>query len=180
MKLITLCLLAVMIVTNHQLEFDFGSKKNGNDWNIINDGVMGGLSKGNIQFTNNSLKFSGDVSLENNGGFSSLKSPFHSFDLSSAKKVEIKYRSVGHGIAVTLENSRQFYRPYYKLYLKETQGKWETLKVDIDEFKEYRLGRSIGRSVSTEILSSIRRIGFITSDKKEGSFEIEVDYLKFE
>ena len=40
------------------------------DWKVINDGVMGGLSKGNLEFTErNTMKFSGSLSLKNNGGF---------------------------------------------------------------------------------------------------------------
>ena len=41
----------------------------GQDWQVINDGVMGGLPKGTINFTDTSLVFQGSVSLENFGGF---------------------------------------------------------------------------------------------------------------
>ena len=60
------------------MTFDFGTKNSAasRDWRVINDGVMGGLSQGRALLTEESILFEGEISLENNGGFSSLKSPF--------------------------------------------------------------------------------------------------------
>ena len=49
------------------LEFDQGTK----GWQTVLDGVMGGLSTGRIaEGDGGTLRFSGELSLENNGGFS--------------------------------------------------------------------------------------------------------------
>ncbi|MEM1443591.1 MAG: CIA30 family protein, partial [Verrucomicrobiota bacterium] len=51
-------------------EFDEGENQ-GPDWSIVNDGVMGGLSKGKVEISKEGIMtFSGTLSLENNGGFS--------------------------------------------------------------------------------------------------------------
>ena len=51
--------------------YDFSKEVKPVGWLIINDGVMGGLSRGNISMDNESNGiFWGRVSLENNGGFS--------------------------------------------------------------------------------------------------------------
>lgn len=44
-------------------------------WTTVNDPVMGGLSTSSISFGNGGLVFSGVISLENNGGFASARSP---------------------------------------------------------------------------------------------------------
>ena len=45
------------------------------DWTVTNDGIMGGLSKGKLEFTErNTMKFSGSLSLKNNGGFTTVRS----------------------------------------------------------------------------------------------------------
>lgn len=44
-------------------------------WTTVNDPVMGGMSTSRIAFGNGGLVFSGDISLENNGGFASARSP---------------------------------------------------------------------------------------------------------
>ena len=43
-------------------------------WRSINDGVMGGLSSGGMRLEDGIAVFSGTLSLENNGGFSSVRS----------------------------------------------------------------------------------------------------------
>lgn len=42
-------------------------------WRSVNDGVMGGLSAGGMEQSDEGLKFVGRLSLENNGGFSSAR-----------------------------------------------------------------------------------------------------------
>ncbi|BDX35212.1 CIA30 family protein [Mycobacterium antarcticum] len=44
-------------------------------WTTVNDPVMGGQSTSRITFGDGGLVFSGDISLENNGGFASARSP---------------------------------------------------------------------------------------------------------
>lgn len=63
MKLILIIFLALISV-NKDIKFDFGAYKFGSDWNVIDDGVMGGLSKGKMEFTENTVKFYGKVSTE--------------------------------------------------------------------------------------------------------------------
>ena len=44
------------------------------NWNIVNDDVMGGISKSYLALNDeNNLIFSGNVSLKNNGGFASTR-----------------------------------------------------------------------------------------------------------
>ncbi len=161
-------------------KFDFGTGKAGNEWRVINDGVMGGLSKGQLNFTSNALTFKGRVSLENNGGFTSLKSPFSSYDFSKKTKFTIRYKLTGQKVAVTLEDSYRFYMPNYKLTLEKTSGTWKTLEVNMTQFKVYRMGEPMGGHVTKDILGQIKRVGFISGEKRAGQFELEVDYMKFE
>ncbi len=104
--LFTLILLVMGIKTALVIEYDFGKQGDTENWNIINDGVMGGLSKGHITTTDSTIMFYGTISLQNDGGFTSYKSPFGSYDLSEIQTISIRYRSTGQGIGLTLENDR--------------------------------------------------------------------------
>jgi len=43
-------------------------------WQAVNDGVMGGVSQGRFRITDaRTMEFSGNLSLENNGGFASVR-----------------------------------------------------------------------------------------------------------
>jgi len=54
--------------------FDFKGVDAAREWQSINDGVMGGVSEGNFKITEHkTLEFFGRLSLENNGGFASVR-----------------------------------------------------------------------------------------------------------
>ena len=78
---------------------DFTDKKAGHQMNVVNDGVMGGLSQGTIEMTqNDSLLFKGNISLQNNGGFSSFRIAGKLWDLSAWKGVEILVKGDGRSV----------------------------------------------------------------------------------
>ncbi len=160
---------------------DFGLDKDGQDWQTINDGVMGGLSDGIRLLQEESLLFKGNISLENNGGFSSLKSPYANYDLSDFSKLEIRFKTakVGEQFSFTFECFEQWYRPYFKLPFKSTSTDWETQTLDLSSAEAYEVGRKMGIYLSDDIKPAIIRLGFIKDDKKTGDFELEVDYIKF-
>lgn len=55
--------------------FDFGAAGSANGWSVVNDTVMGGVSSGRLVENDGALIFSGELSLDNNGGFASVRSP---------------------------------------------------------------------------------------------------------
>ena len=55
--------------------FDFPTSDDVNEWFVVNDTVMGGVSSGQLAWENDALVFTGDLSLDNNGGFASVRSP---------------------------------------------------------------------------------------------------------
>ncbi|MEM6525737.1 MAG: CIA30 family protein [Bacteroidota bacterium] len=148
------------------------------DWRITNDGVMGGLSKGAIKKTDRGILFSGEVSLKNFGGFTSYKSEFKEYNLDEYTQVDIKYRSTGTDMAIQLETSRQFFAPYFKANLP-VSPEWVVKTVDFKEFKQYQMGEATKSTIQSKDLENVIRVGFITNEKKAGSFEFEVDYIEF-
>ena len=87
---------------------DFTDKKAGHQMNVVNDGVMGGLSQGIIEMTqNDSLLFKGNISLQNNGGFSSFRIAGKLWDLSAWKGVEILVKGDGrtYGLRATTDEN---------------------------------------------------------------------------
>ena len=55
--------------------FEFSSPDSATGWNVVNDTVMGGVSSGRLVVDDGILVFSGELSLDNNGGFASVRSP---------------------------------------------------------------------------------------------------------
>ena len=75
---LVLAFLAIIMnadAASEKVLFDFQASKNPPTWQIVNDDVMGGVSTSKFQvLTNGGAIFSGVVSLENNGGFASVRS----------------------------------------------------------------------------------------------------------
>ena len=149
------------------------------DWYVVNDGVMGGLSQGTIALKETSILFTGTVSLENNGGFSSLRSPFSSYDLSKYQTVVITYRSSGMNFAFNLATSKRWFDPVYRTSLIDTNNQWTTLEVSLTDFKEVVIGRATGNRLKEDQLDQIIRLGFITNEKKASPFSLEVASIEF-
>ena len=161
------------------LKIDFGADKGGQDWRVVNDGVMGGLSEGKANFTESSILFKGTVSLDNNGGFSSLRSDFSNKKISKYSQVKIRYRSTGISLAMTLSVSQRWYVPNYKVSLSGTKGVWKTVTFNLNDFRKHYIGKPMDEMLEEDTLKNIIRFGFITDQKKYGDFEFEIDYLEF-
>jgi len=179
MKIQFIVLLFHLITTQDTLKIDFGKEKEGKYWRVVNDGVMGGLSKGTKKLMTNSMLFKGIVSLENNGGFSSLRYPFSDKDISLCNEVEIRYKSAGISLAFTIAVSRRWYVPNYKIRLDDTSSEWITKTIRLKDLRKYYIGKPINETLKKETLKEIVSIGFITDEKKYGDFEFEIDYIKF-
>ena len=171
---------ALPILASGSLEWNFGHDSAGADWRAINDGVMGGRSSGKLSVTDSTLLFSGELSFENNGGFVSFRAPFGKYDLSSFRKMHLRYRSSGLALALMLETSDIFFLPHFRLSLEKTQGEWKEVVLDLNELKEYRLDKVSARKVELDELEKLIRIGFISQEKKAVPFAFELDYIRFE
>ncbi|MEM9051153.1 MAG: CIA30 family protein [Bacteroidota bacterium] len=150
-----------------------------NNWYIVNDGVMGGLSKGKIEYTENTVLFTGELSLKNNGGFASFQGPRGDYDLSKYEKVTIRHRGYGGTFGLRFKTTEPYYMPYFKVEFEPTK-EWTESTFAMNEIDQWRLLDKTGEKISKDELSSIIRMGIIKSDKKEVPFELEVDYIKFE
>jgi monofunctional biosynthetic peptidoglycan transglycosylase len=180
MQFLPIILFTMMITHDINLKYDFGSEQDGFNWNIVNDDVMGGISKSTIDLTENSAVFSGYTSLKNNGGFSSIRSPRAEKDLSMYDNVRIRFKSnTDREFALRLGLYDAYYKPNYKYFFKSETKDWQTIEFKLSEFKEYRLGILTDNSIQMELMGKVLRVGIIIADKKEGPFQIEIDYIEF-
>lgn len=121
---------------------DFGHKEsNSPTWYVVNDGVMGGVSSGNVSKTDSSVVWTGYISFENNGGFSAFRSEISKFDLSKFTQVRIHYRSSGQDLDFALYPHRPYFMPNYKVHLGNTKGAWTEKTFALEDFEKYVLGK---------------------------------------
>jgi NADH dehydrogenase [ubiquinone] 1 alpha subcomplex assembly factor 1 len=83
-----------LLIMSTSLIYDFNKNSSPKDWRIIDDGVMGGLSQGKFSIDpDGNGVFVGTVSLENNGGFSSVR--YQSDKIKVTKESKIQNRLKG-------------------------------------------------------------------------------------
>lgn len=146
-------------------------------WRSVNDDVMGGVSEGAFTRTGaNTLLFSGTLSLENNGGFASIRSELPTLDLSGLSGLVVKARGDGRTYWIELRVARQLNASSYRAYLPTTRGEWRETRIPLSDFKLQAFGRDLpGASLD---LTEITSVGFTLADKKAGPFELEIDSVK--
>lgn len=148
-----------------------------NSWTSVNDDVMGGVSKGGVQRTDRgTMKFSGNLSLENNGGFASIRTKPNPMDLSGMSAILVKARGDGRTYWIDLRVTGQMGATSYRAELPTTAGEWRETRVPLEDFKPQAFGRELPfRPLDP---ASVASVGFTLSDKKKGPFALEVEYVK--
>lgn len=149
------------------------------DWQIVDDGVMGGLSKGKFNISDDKkLKFSGNLSLENNGGFSSIRSKRTTIDLSQFKGIKMRVKGDGRKYKLRLESDSRYRRMAVSFQHEFSTSKegWSEVFIPFDKLKASFRGWNLpGMKFNSK---SIQRVGLIIADKIEGPFELHVDWIK--
>ena len=146
------------------------------NWNIVNDDVMGGISRSSLSMNDeNNLIFSGYLSLENNGGFASSRLSFNKKTLKGVKYLKLKIK--GDGNTYKLRLRQDYRRASYSCDFKSLKNKWIEINLPIDDFKATWRGYTYSDYPDPEI-EKINSLGIQISDKQEGEFELEIQYIK--
>ncbi len=146
-------------------------------WKSVNDGVMGGVSEGGFKRTaSNTLLFSGTLSLENNGGFASIRAELPALDLSGLSGIVVKARGDGRTYWIELRVARQLSASSYRAFLPTARGEWRETRIPLGDFKLQAFGSNLpGASLDPAEVTSV---GFTIADKKPGPFELEIASVK--
>ena len=147
-----------------------------NNWNIVNDDVMGGVSKSYLSLNDeNNLIFSGNVSLDNNGGFASSRMSLSTQSLNGIKSFKIKFRGDGNIYKLRLRQNNM--RASYSSDFKSVKDKWVEVNIPVEDFIPTWRGYSYNNYPALEI-EKINSLGIHISDKQEGKFKLEIKYIK--
>lgn len=155
--------------------FDFNKTENIDDWRVINDGVMGGLSQAKFSLNSEGHGFfRGKVSLDNNGGFSSVRYRFETIDSSKFSKIQIRLK--GDGKSYQFRVKADASQRYSYIATIETSGEWETLTIKFSEMYPAFRGRLL--DIHNYSGKEMTEIAFLIGNKKEENFALEIDYIK--
>lgn len=158
--------------------FDFGTLENMNDWLIVNDGVMGGLSRSRFYLNDkNTAVFSGNVRLENNGGFASTRTKAMQFQLDGFQGIMIRVKGDGKKYQFRMRTDGRFDGVSYRYHFETEKNQWQTIAIPFDECVPVFRGRIL-RNVGPVSPKDIQQLGIMISDNQTGEFQLEIQWIK--
>ena len=172
MKNIAILIIAFFIQHDYvRILADFEKADALSNWYVVNDGVMGGMSKGTLEWnTDGYAVFSGYVTTANNGGFSSIRYAFEERDVSEFSKIVIRLKGDGKQYQFRIKESP--YQRYSYIQNFKTSGDWESIEIPLSEFypsyRGYRLNRS---NYSGQDMGEI---GILIGNKVKEEFRLEI------
>ena len=151
--------------------FDFADPAALRGWQVRDDGVMGGLSKGNItRDPAGYAVFSGQVSLENDGGFSSVQTNFEPIEVSQYKQAVIRLKGDGKNYRFIVQSAKDA-RHYYTAEFPTT-GDWEEIRIPLRSMVPVRRGDRLDLpNYPAETMAQAR---FMIANARAESFQLEI------
>lgn len=153
---------------------DFSDAGAAKRWVSVNDNVMGGVSTGKFRISNDkTLEFSGKLSLENRGGFASIRTNPENLGLEGYDTIAVRVRGDGRTYYLDLRSSTLFGAASYRAPLNTQEDTWQEIRIPLRDFKYSAFGTPIA-GAEPITAGEVRSVGFTVADKKAGPFRLEV------
>jgi len=146
-------------------------------WYVINDSVMGGVSNSQVTQTQESLLFTGNVSLDNNGGFASIRTELNT-QSQNTKAIVLRVKGDGQTYQLRLRTTNYLDGAAYTHSFKTVKNEWVDINFAPSDFTLTYRGRVLEQQPIIDF-DDIKQLGFMIAGKQEGKFKLEVGKIEF-
>jgi monofunctional biosynthetic peptidoglycan transglycosylase len=143
------------------------------NWVIINDTVMGGRSRASLNIDNDHLVFSGYLSLDNNGGFASIRRVYDNRIWLPDNPLQINILGDGRSYQLRLRTNRQMDGVAYVATFQTIAGEAQSVTFELSDFTPQFRGRFV-RGAPDLSFDDITQLGFMQAEKAPGEFSLQV------
>ena len=141
------------------------------NWQVVDDIVMGGRSNGQLSLNSDGNGvFKGNVSIENNGGFSSIQLNLDGVKTVKNQVIELQLKGDVSLFQFRIKATK--YDRHSYVYDFKTTGQWETILIPLN--KMYPSFRGYILDISNFNHSQIERIGFLKASRINSDFQLEI------
>ncbi len=163
-----------MSINNSLLIFNFNKDCDSSNWNVVDDRVMGGRSGGSfyVDKEGNGV-FEGFVSLQNNGGFSSVKYSFKTKKTEDYHKIIIRLRGDGKRYQIRIKSNKDDQHSYIK-YINTTED-WQLIEISLNEMYPTFRGRKL--DLPNYPRKTLEEVAFLIGNKVAENFRLEIDSI---
>ena len=142
-------------------------------WQVVNDTVMGGVSSSDWSVSNEGFgAFSGDVSLENYGGFASVRGGAPRGHFGTAESLKVRLKGDGKVYKFCLRTPQMGSSVSYQHNITTT-GEWQDVVLPLNAFVARWRGRMVSDAQALQA-ADISGVGFLIADKQAGPFSLVV------
>lgn len=158
--------------------FEFDSHDEIDTFYPIDDRVMGGVSNSCLSIAEDSVaSFHGTVSLENNGGFASVRAPLNCLDFADASTLKLQVKGDGKCYKLRLFNVATFDSVAFEQSFRPLMGIWHEVALPLESFRAVWRGRPVANSHKFQT-AQVCALGLMISEKQIGEFELLVDWIR--
>ena len=144
-------------------------------WQAIDDRVMCGVSASRMRHDPAGHGvFSGEVSLENNGGFASVRAPVRPPEAAAgASACLLEVRGDGRRYKLNLRTDDNFDGVTHQAGFAPPAGEWAWVRLPLADFVATWHGRPV-TAPDTLAAAQLRQLGLLIADRQAGPFRLEV------
>ena len=157
--------------------FRFAVPESLTGWRAIDDVVMGGVSSSSIAYrAGKGAVFSGLVSLANNGGFASVRSP--SFAACGGDGVFLlTVRGDGQRYKFSVRTDAACDGVCYQAAFQPPPREWVVIRLTAADFLPKWRGRVVDNAPQFNP-ARIQQLGFLIADRQAGEFRLEISAIE--
>jgi hypothetical protein len=171
---------AVSTLDDGLVLFDFTHPAAVAAWAPVDDRVMGGVSWSRLRHDPaGHAVFEGRVSLEQGGGFASVRCAPGARGRPGARACVLEVRGAGPVFKLTLRVDDGFDGPTWQARFAPAGGTWQTLRLPLAHFVATFRGRALPGAPALDP-ARIRQLGLLIADSQAGPFALDVRCIALE
>jgi hypothetical protein len=146
-------------------------------WMVVNDGVMGGVSRSNINLhTDGYLVFAGELSTNYGGGFASVRTYDENWEIGKYEGFILRVKGDGKTYQFRCRMGENIFEIAYRNYFQAKKEDWQEIFLPFNEFLPTYRGRVLTNFTQLDP-KKIKQFGFMISDKQVGNFNLKIDSI---
>ncbi len=168
--------MGIQIQIPNRLVIDFLDPAQVLGWNPVNDRVMGGVSTSQATATAEGMAFIGVVSLDNNGGFASIRALPREYGLAGAIAFVLRVRGDGKAYKFGIRTDDAFDGVQYQARFATQSGEWQDIRLPVKDFQPTFRGRTVQAPALDP--SRVKIFGLLIADRQCGPFRLVVESIQ--
>jgi len=164
-------------MTDERIILPFSQPSAVQGWRAIDDRIMGGCSLSRPEFIDGGgLRFRGVVSLDNGGGFASIRSPEADYTLGGLAGVRLRVYGDGQRYKLGLRTDRFFDGISYQAGFTPPADSWEEIDLPFGDFVATHHGRRL-TTVAPLDPNRIQSFSLFIAERQAGPFHLEIAWI---